>query len=208
VSLIDGDAEAAIRAYQTRVGAALNTESGRAARFAAQDMGVPNFICEILLCTMLARYELIPCRIELMQSVRRDVARARLQLDWIERVIGRINRIADQTTALFDFTDPTRIPDDVLIAVRFARGGFKNSAEAERLLRAEMGIPLRRLAAWMEVAQKAAIGYFAVEMQKRAPDGHPHLSKVVEIVNVFIPDVEYADVQHARAAFLRLQECV
>jgi hypothetical protein len=206
MEFLRGDVERAIVAFQSRISGALNVPYARDLVMDCVELGVPSHVLEALLCSTLARYELIPRRIEVMVSASPNSARALRYLAWIDGVLAETNRNAGQTEAVFGFEDPTRVPDEVLSSLTIVTGHFKNAPAAERKLRAKLGIQLKRLKMKQRVAERAAIGYLSFAMQGRFRDGAPHDRLVADLVNAALSaGVDFTDVQHCRAAYVKLQ---
>jgi hypothetical protein len=164
MDLFHGSAESTIIAYQSRVQSALNVPDARDLVMDCVELGVAPYILEALLCSTLARHELIPRRIEIMASVVPKNETVLGYLKYIDRVVAETNRNAGQTEAVFGFEDPTKVSDDVLISLTIVTGHFKNAPAAEQKLRARLGVSLERLRMKQKIAERAAIGYFSYEM--------------------------------------------
>ena len=207
MDLFHGDATSAIIAYQGRVSNFLNVREARDLVMDCSQLGVPSYVLETLLCHTLVRYELIPQRIKIMHAARKNDRQALIYLAWIDDVMSKANYDAGQTTAILEIEDPTGFEDGVSDALGVVIGRFKEGPAREKRLRARMGVSLERLRAQQRVAERAAIGFFSYEMQQHFCDTKPHDELVAGLINVVLPtSVTYVDVQHFRAAYVKLQD--
>jgi hypothetical protein len=202
VDFLNVTAEQALRVYHSRVCNTLTADI----RFAAQDLGVSYHDLVALSCSALARYELTPRRIEVMRQAGRDNARALREMDWIEGVLRLADRNAGQTSRVFDFEDPTGVSDDAFGAVGVLTDHFKNAPEAERKLRAKLGVSPQRVRTPEERAKQEAIGFLAFALGKYFRDRRVHDDFIADIVNAILTTyVDAHDVQHYRTAYAKLQ---
>jgi hypothetical protein len=221
IEFINSAAEKALLEYQSRVSATLNLiPDANAAKNGCGDLGVPYYKLEMLLCSALARYELIPLRIAVMREARADSDRFRGYLARIDAAMRITNHNADWTDKILVVEDPERISDDLLDAVAKLIGHYDEgaSAERERLLRARLGIPpgrlkkarskdadLARLGKEKAVARYAVIGFVSIELMRLFSDHRPHDELVADLLG-WLFFVSADDLPHCRAAYLKLQE--
>ena len=78
--------------------------------FEAQRLGVTQLTLVALSCAALARYELIPRRIEVMRQARKHNAQALRELEVIEAILRTADRNAGQTSQVFKIEEPDRSP--------------------------------------------------------------------------------------------------
>jgi hypothetical protein len=170
----------------------------------------------MLLCVTLARYELLPRRIELMLLARRGNEKALRDLLWIDAFLAGQSRIAYQAGMVLDTDDQTgtraeEIRGSLTVAIKYFDG--EEPATAEKQLRARLGLPAKRLRASkeadasleaeQEVAKRAAIGFLSAELIKLFKDRKPHDELVKDLLGWFNIYVDANDVQHCRAAYLK-----
>jgi hypothetical protein len=219
MDLIHGDATSAILAYQSKVSNALNAQHHLIMDCAVLD--VPYHVLEALLCNALARYELLPRRIEIIYMAQRDDARALRELRWIDSVLAGQARNAEQTGVMFKIEDPTGMPDEVREAreaLGVVRGRFDNGPARARELRGRFGLPgrfrtpkenaklstaLRRKEAEKKTAQHRAVGFFSAEMENRFRDRDPHDVLVAALLKAVDIYIDKDEVRGCRYAYLR-----
>jgi hypothetical protein len=220
MDLVHGNAASAIVAYQSRVSNALNAQHHLI--MDCVDQSVPYHVLEALLCNALARYELVPRRIEIIYMARRDDARALRELRWIDDVLAGQARNAEQTGVMFKIDDPTGAFDEVREArgsLSVVIGRFENAPERERELLARLGLPgkrlrtpkesaklsaaLRRKEAEQKTARHRAVGFFSAEMTARFRDRNPHDELVADLLNTVGAYVDKDEVRGCRYAYSR-----
>ena len=202
---IDGDAERAIIEYQSRISNALNVQDMRERIMDCGERGVGYNVIEVLLCCTVAHYEFDPQWVQLAEEARPGNDRARRYLEWIKKFVTAANRLSDQIEAIYGFKDPTRASVAVLISILIIINHFENVPEAEKELRAKLGVPGERRKLKQEVAMSLAIGFFAYEMWRRFRDDDPHDDWVAELLRAAGIIVSLDDVSRCRLAYLRLQ---
>jgi hypothetical protein len=196
--------ERALHAYHARVGNSLALAPD--ILFAAQRLGVTQLTLMAVSCAALARYELIPRRIEVMRQARKNDARALRELDSIEAILRLADRNAGQTSRVFKIEDPTSVPEAAFGAVGVLKGHFKGAPEAEGKLRARLGVGPKRVRTPEERATQEAVGFLAFSLCPQFRDRRANYEFVADLANAILTTYVTAhDVQHYRAAYARLQ---
>jgi hypothetical protein len=196
--------ERALHAYHARVGNALTLAPD--ILFEAQRLGVTQLTLVAVSCAALARYELIPRRIEVMRAARPHNARHLRELELIESTLRLADRNAGQTSRVFKIEDPTSVADDAFDAVDVLTNHFKNAPEAEGKLRARLGVGPQRVRTPEERATQEAVGFLAFSLCPQFRGGRANYEFVADLANAIMTIAVTAhDVQHYRAAYARLQ---
>jgi hypothetical protein len=202
---IDGDAERAIIAYQSRISNMLNIQDMRERVMDCAMQGVGYGAIEVLLCCTLAHYEFDPQWVVIAEEARPDNERALRYLEWVEKTVATINRYASRIETIYGFPDPTRASDAVLISLAIIINYFESAPEAEKALRAKLGVPGERRKLKQEVAQSLAVGFFSYEMWRRFRDEDPHDDWVADLLRAAMIIISPDNVCRCRLAYLRLQ---
>ena len=193
-----------LHAYHARVGNALALAPD--ILFATQKLGLTQLTLMAVSCAALARYELIPRRIEVMRLARPHNARALRELELIEATLRLADRNAGQTSRVFKIEDPTGVSDDAFDAVGVLKGHFNGAPEAEGKLRARLGVGPKRVRTPEERATQEAVGFLAFSLCPQFNDHRPHDDFVSDLANVILGTwVTTHDVRHHRVAYARLQ---
>ena len=194
-----------LHAYHARVGNALG-QSDSDILFAAQRLGLTQLTLMTVGCAALARYELIPRRIEIMRQARKHNAHALRELELIEATLRLADRNAGQTALVFEIEDPTFVADATFDAVGVLKGHFEKAPSAEGKLRAKLGVGPKRVRTPEERATQEAVGFLAFSLCPQFSDGRAHYEFVADLANAILGAIVTAhDVQHYRAAYARLQ---
>ena len=201
----DESPEDAIRKYENWVFHALNPPYARSVLKECAALGVTKPIVEKSLCCLVARIELIPRRIELMQEARPVNARGR-ETRFVREVLRIADRNAGETTEVLVFDDPSKPFAGWETALTPYIAHFEAAPEAEQLLRQGLGLPPHRIHELKATARRAAVGYFSFMLHKHFTDGAPHDALVAKLLNAtFSYNVSADELRHYRDAFAKRQ---
>jgi hypothetical protein len=193
-----------LHAYHARVGNALALTPD--ILFDAQKLGLTQLTLMAVGCAALARYELIPRRIEVMRLARPHNARALRDLELIEATLRLADRNAGQTSRVFEIEDPTGVSDDAFGAVGVLKGHFNGAPEAEASLRARLGVGPKRVRTPEERATQEAVGFLAFSLYPQFRDGRAHYEFIADLANAIMTAAVTAhDVQYYREAYTKRQ---
>jgi hypothetical protein len=218
IDFLHGPVESAIIRYQSRVSNLLTSEL----RWRCFDRGVPYGKLEILLCVTIARYELLPARLELMRKAATGDPRSIRDLERVELRLKETNIVAARAGPMLGTMDYEEFtPPEILEAVAITIEHFKEGRPSQRRrLRDGVGLPRQRLratkkdarpkavrtkAAEKKTAQRAAYGYFAAEMAARfRTHGYgPCDDLIADLLNCVSVYASTEEVQRARIAYLK-----